>query len=165
MPVWNQYLVSMTEVVMESLILRSLLRFSLVEGLISRNQNQQKQLGSIEWPNPKSNHAKINPKILVHSNLSSFSEIKLRQGELEEWLVYNVSLKSWMMIGQEHSLKLNSAKLVEISKQEFPTTMCQFYSVHSISTEMVFLASMSLFLQSGESLTREDSEQYKKLSK
>ena len=93
MPAWIQYLVSMTEVVMESLILRSLLRFSLVEGLISRNQNQQKQLGSIEWPNRKLNHAKRNSKIQVHNSLSSFSEIKLRQEVQEEWLAYNVFLR------------------------------------------------------------------------
>ena len=149
---------------MVSLILRSSLRFSLVEGQMA-SLSQPRRLGSIEWHNHRLNRAKKNCRIQVHSNLSSFSEIKSRQGELEVWLDSNVSLKSWMMTGQEHFLKLNLAKLVEILKQEFRTIMCQSYSVHSISTEMVFSVLMSSFLQSEESLTREDSEQFKKLSK
>ena len=164
MLIWTLSLDFMTEVVMASLILRSSLQFLSVEGQMA-SLSQPRLLGSIEWHNHRLNRAKKNSRIQVLNNLSNFSEIKSRQGELEEWLASNVSLKSWMMIGQEHSLKLNSAKLVEISKQEFLTTMCQFYSVHLISIEMVFLASMSSFLQSEESLTREDSEQFRKLSK
>ena len=149
---------------MVSLILRSSLRFSLVEGQMA-SLSQPRRLGSIEWHNHRLNRAKKNYRIQVLNNLSNFSEIKSRQGELEVWLASNVSLKSWMTTGQEHFLKLNLAKLVEILKQEFRTIMCQSYSVHSISTEMVFSVLMSSFLQSEESLTREDSEQFKKLSK
>ena len=149
---------------MVSLILRSSLQFSLVEGQMA-NLSQPKRLGSIEWHNHRLSRAKKNFKIQVHNNLLSSSEIKSRQGELEVWLASNVSLKSWMTTGQEHFLRLNSAKLAEILKQEFRMIMCQFYSVHSISTEMVYSALMSLFLLSEESLTREDSRQFRKLSK
>ena len=149
---------------MASLILRSSLRYSSVEGQTA-SQNQPRQLGSIEWLNHRLSRAKKNYRIQVHNNLSSFSEIKSRQEELEVWLASNVSLRSWMMIGQELSLKRNSAKLAEISKLEFQTTMYQSYSVHSMSTEMVFSALMNSFLQSEENLTREDSRLFKKLSK
>ena len=123
-------------VVMVLLISRSSLQYLLVEGQTA-SQNQPRQLGSIEWHNHRLSRAKKNYRIQVLNNLSSFSEIKSRQGELEVWLASNVSLRSWMMIGQEHSLKLNLAKLAEILKQEFQTTTCQFYSAHSMSTEMV----------------------------
>ena len=149
---------------MVSLILRSSLRYLSVEGQMV-SQNQPKLLGSIEWLNHRLSRAKRNYRIQVLNNSSSFSEIKLRQGELEVWLASNVSLRSWMMIGQEHSLKLNSAKLAEILRQEFQTTMYQSYSVHSMSIEMVFSALMNSFLQSEENLTRGDSKQFKKLSK
>ena len=122
---------------MVSLILRSSLRFSLVEGQMV-SQNQPKLLGSIEWHNHRLNRAKKNSKIQVLNNSLSFSEIKLKQGELEVWLDFNESLRSWMMIGQERFLRLNSAKLVEILKQGYLMTMYQSYSVHSISTEMVY---------------------------
>ena len=146
------------------LISRSSLRYLLVEGQTA-SLNQPRQLGSIEWHNHRLNRAKKNYRIQVLNNSSSFSEIKLRQGELEVWLASNVSSKSWMMIDQELSLKLNLAKLAEILKQEFQTTMCQFYSVHSMSIEMVFSALMNSFLQSEESLTKEDFRRFKKLSK
>ena len=146
------------------LISRSSLQYLLVEGQTA-SQNQPRQLGNIEWHNHKLSRAKRNYRIQVLNNSLSFSEIKLRQEELEVWLVYNVSLKSWMTIGQEHFPKLNLAKLVEISKQEFQTIMCQFYSVHSMSIEMVFSALMNSFLQSEESLTKEDFRRFKKLSK
>ena len=155
----------MTEAVMELLILRSLLRFSLAEDLISSNQNQQRQLGSIEWPNPKSNHAKINPKILVHSNLSSFSEIKLRQGVQEAWLAFSVSLRLWMTIDQGLCLNTNLEKLAEILRQEFRTIMYQFFLVHLISTEMVYSALMNSFLQSVENSIKEGSRLFKRHSK
>ena len=100
--------------------------------------SQQRRLGSIEWHNHRLNRAKKNSKIQVLNNSLSFSEIKLKQGELEVWLDFNESLRSWMMIGQERFLRLNSAKLVEILKQGYLMTMYQSYSVHSISTEMVY---------------------------
>ena len=161
---WTLSLDFTTGVVMVSLILRSSLRFSLVEGQMV-SQNQPKLLGSIEWHNHRLNRAKKNSKIQVLNNSLSFSEIKLKQGELEVWLDFNESLRSWMMIGQERFLRLNSAKLVEILKQGYLMTMYQSYSVHSISTEMVYWASMNLFLQSEESSTKEDCRQFKKLSK
>ena len=100
--------------------------------------SQQRRLGSIEWHNHRLNRAEKNSKIQVLNNSLSFSEIKLRQGEPEVWLDSNVSSKSWMMIGQERFLRLNSAKLVEILKRGYLMTMYQSYSVHSISTEMVY---------------------------
>ena len=129
------------------------------------SQNQPRQLGSIAWLNHRLSHAKKNYRIPVLNNLSSFSEIKSRLGELEVWLASNVSLRSWMMIGQEHFLKRNSAKLAEISKLEFQTTMYQSYSVHSMSTEMVFSALMNSFLQSVENSIKEGSRLFKRHSK